>query len=150
MLRKCPIDRINEQQIGLARLQTRFQNSLPELPGIDFASYFIGLRTAQRKHRAGPNCVHEGVCDIDAMMKVETFAVEVTGWLADLKKLLNLWMMNIEIDRRGTAAQRTLADRKRQPVHDMNERNDSGSLASLHRFPDRAHLSPIGPDAAAA
>ncbi len=59
-------------------------------------------------------------------------------------------MVDVEIAGRRAAPERALADRQRQPVHDMNERDDARRLAAaLHRFADRADAAPIGADAAA-
>ena len=70
---------------------------------------------------------------------------------ADFEELLDLWVRDVEIAGRRTAAQAALADRERQRVHDADEGNDAAGLAvEADGFADAADIAPIGADAAAA
>ena len=110
----------------------------------------MGLRAAQAEHRAGAHRLHELVGDVDAVMEIETLAVEVARGLADFEELLDLRMVDVEIASRRAAPQRALADGKGQAVHHVNEGDDARRLAiALHGLADRAHLAPIRADAAA-
>src|SRR5262245_45711332 len=82
-------------------------------------------------------------------MEIEPLAVEIAGRFANFEEFLDLRMMDVEIDRGRAAPERALADREREAVHHMDERNDAGGLAAAHLFADRAHAAPIGADAAA-
>src|SRR5215510_11887620 len=101
------IDRIDEEEIGLAGLQSRLHDALPELTGVDLAHDRVGLRAAQREARALAHRLHECIGDVDAVMQIEALAVEIAGRLADLQELLDLRMMDVEIDRRRVAPPRT-------------------------------------------
>ena len=85
------------------------------------------------------------------MVEVQRLAVEVARGLADLEELLDLGVRDVEIAGGRAAAQRALADRERQAVHDPDERDDAAGLAvEADRLADAADIAPIGADAAAA
>src|SRR3546814_5997075 len=63
------------------------------------------------------------------MMQVQRLAIEVARRLADLQKLLDLRMGDIEITGCRAATQRALADRQRKRIHHADERNDAAGLA---------------------
>src|SRR3546814_3943639 len=85
------------------------------------------------------------------MMQVQRLAIEVARRLADLQKLLDLRMGDIEITGCRAAAQRALADRQRKRIHHADERNDAAGLAiEANRLTNAAHIAPIGADAAPA
>src|SRR5215470_11380297 len=150
MPRHRAIDAVDEQEIRLAGLQPRLEDALPQLARVYLAYGGAGLRAAQREFLAVAHRLHERVGDVDAVVQVEALAVEVARGLADLQELLDLRVVDVEIDCGRTAPQRALADRERQPVHHMDERNNAGGLArALYRLADRAHPAPVGADAAA-
>src|SRR3546814_1775348 len=71
--------------------------------------------------------------------------------LADLEKLLDLRVRDVEITGGRAAAQAALADREGQAVHHADEGNDAAGLAiEADRLADAADIAPIGADAAAA
>ncbi len=53
---------------------------------------------------------HELVGDVDAVVQVQRFAVEVAGRLADFEELLDFRVVDVEIAGRRPAAQRALAE----------------------------------------
>src|SRR3546814_3959954 len=61
--------------------------------------------------------LHEGVGQKDAMMQVQRLAIEVARRFANLQKLLDLRVGDIEITGRRAATQRALADRQRKRIH---------------------------------
>ena len=84
------------------------------------------------------------------MVQVQGLAVEVAGRLADLEKLLDLRMVDVEIHRRRSPAQRPLADGQGQAVHHPYEGDDARGLArTLDLLPDGPHATPVGADATA-
>src|SRR3546814_19735209 len=64
------------------------------------------------------------------MMQVQRLAIEVARRFANLQKLLDLRVGDIEITGRRAATQRALADRQRKRIHHAVERNLPGSAAS--------------------
>src|SRR3546814_21060399 len=85
------------------------------------------------------------------MMQVQRLAIEVARRLADLQKLLDLRMGDIEITGCRAATQRALADRQRKRIHHEDERNDAAGLAiQANRLTNASHIAPIGADAAPA
>jgi hypothetical protein len=92
------IDRVDEEQIGLAGVETGLENALPQLAGIDLANDLAALRALEREHRAGAHRLHEFVGDVDAVVKIEALAVEIAGSFADFEELLDLGMMAVEIE----------------------------------------------------
>src|SRR3546814_8354083 len=78
-------------------------------------------------------------------------AVEIARGLADLEKLLDLRVRDVEITGGRAAAQAALADREGQAVHHADEGNDAAGLAiEADRLANAADIAPIGADAAAA
>ena len=75
-------------------------------------------------------------------MEIEALAVEVARRLADFEELLDLRVVDVEIDGRRAAAQRALADRERQAVHHVDERDDAGGLAAPFTFSPMERTSP--------
>ena len=150
MLRHRTVHGVGEDQVGLASLQADLEDLLPQRPGIDLADNLLGLGRAQAEHRAVAHRLHELIRNADPVVQVQALAVEIAGRFADLEEFLDLRMVNVQIDGRRTAAQRTLADRQRQAVHHADEGDDAAGLArTLHLLADRAHAAPIGADAAA-
>src|SRR3546814_7268253 len=93
------------------------------------------------------------VCSSDlAVMQVQRLAVGVAaGRPAQFDELLDLRMIDREINGGAAAAQRTLADRQSQRIHDPDEGDDAGGFAVLpDLLADRAQVAPIAADAAAA
>ena len=150
MRRELVVGRVAEQQVGLAGLQPRLEDLLPQMARGQRAQRLAVLRAAQRERQVVAHRLHEFVGDADAVVQVQALAIEVARGFADLDELLDLRVMHVEIHGRRAAAQRALRDRQRQRIHDAHERNDSrGLAAALHRFADRAHAAPVGADAAA-
>ena len=84
------------------------------------------------------------------MVEVQCLAVEVARGFADLEELLDLRVGDVEVAGGRTAAERALADRKRQRVHHPDEGDDAAGLAvQSDRLADAAHRAPISADAAA-
>ena len=150
MLRHGAVHGVGKNQIGLAGLQANFQDLLPERPGIDLLDDLIGLGGPQAKEVAVAHGFHKGVGDRDAVMQVERLAIEVAGRFADFQEFFDLGMMDVEIDRRGPAPQRTLADGQGQAVHDPDEGDDAAGLTcALDLFTYGADPAPIGANTAA-
>ena len=85
------------------------------------------------------------------MVQVERLAVEVSASLADFKKLFDLGVRYVEIDRRRAATQAALRNGEGQAVHHADERDDAAGFAvQADRFANAAHAAPISADAAAA
>src|SRR3546814_15122351 len=82
------------------------------------------------------------------MMQVQRLAIEVARRLADLQKLLDRRMGDIEITGCRAATQRALADRQRKRIHQADERHDAAGLAiEAKRLTNAAHIAPISADA---
>ena len=77
MLGQRAVHRVDEQQIGLAGLQARFQDALPQLARIDLAQHLAGPSGCAARTSAVLHRVHEFVGDVDAVMQVQALAVEV-------------------------------------------------------------------------
>src|SRR3546814_12009050 len=77
--------------------------------------------------------LHEGVGQKDAMMQVQRLAIEVARRFANLQKLLDLRVGDIEITGRRAATQRALADRQRKRIHHADERNDAAGRSEERR-----------------
>src|SRR3546814_6882304 len=89
--------------------------------------------------------------DEDAVVQVERLAVEVARGFADLEKLLDLGMRDVEVAGGRAAAEAALRDREGERVHHADEGDDAAGLAvEADGFADAAHRPPIGADAAAA
>ena len=84
------------------------------------------------------------------MVEVERLPVEVARGLPDLEELLDLGVVDVEVDRRRTAAERALADGQGQAVHHADEGDDAAGLAgALDLLANGPDATPIGADAAA-
>ena len=85
-------------------------------------------------------------------MQVQRTAVRIaTGRAAQLDELLDLRVADRQVDCRGAAAQRALADGERQRVLHADEGDDAAGLAvAADRFPDGAQIAPVRTDATAA
>jgi len=84
-------------------------------------------------------------------VEIERLAVEIARGLADFEELLDFRVGDVEVAGGGATAQRALADRQRQRIHDADEGDDAAGLAiEADRFADAADLAPISADAAAA
>ena len=144
------VDGVDEQQIGLARLQAQIQDFLPDFARLNGAHHIVGLGADQVEVTIGPHGFHEVVGDVDAMMQVQALAVEIARGLADFKEFFDLRMVHVEINSRRAATQRTLRDRQRQGIHHANEGDDATGVAiGTDLFTDRADAAPIGADATA-
>ena len=142
---------IDEDDVGLAGGQPCFHQLGEQRAGIDFGALLASLRADQIELVAVAHRFHELVGDQHAMVQVQRLAVEIARRLADFEELLDLRVRHVEIDRRRTTAQATLADGERQAVHHPHERDDAAGLAvEADRLADAAHIAPIGADAAAA
>ncbi len=83
-------------------------------------------------------------------MEVQRLAVEVAARFADLEKLFDLGVCDVEIAGRRATPQRALADGEGEAVHHPHERDDAAGLSvEADRLADAAHIAPIGADAAA-
>ena len=143
---------IDEHQVGLAGLDARRQDADPQMPRRDLALHGAVLGADQRPFLVGLDGAHEGVGDQEPMVQVERLAVGIAaGRPADLDELLDLGMVDRQVDGRRAAAQRALADRERERIHDADEGHDTGGLA-VHAdlLADRPEIAPVGADAAAA
>src|SRR3546814_16797971 len=88
--------------------------------------------------------------DEDAVVEIERLAVEVARGFADLEKLLDLGMRDVEVAGGRAAAEAALRDREGERVHHADEGDDAAGLAvEADGFADAAHRAPIGADAAA-
>jgi hypothetical protein len=112
--RELPIGGVAEQQVGLAGLQPRLEDLLPELAGRQRSQHGAVARTAQLEGAVVAHGVHELVGDADTVVQVQALAVEIARRLADLDELLDFRVMHVEIHGGGTAAQRALRNRQRQ------------------------------------
>ncbi len=141
---------VGEQQVWLTSLHAQLKNFLPQFTSIDRPDNFLRLRTDQAVILVIFHRFHEVVGDVDTVMQIQGFPVEVAGRLADFEKLFDFRVVDINVTRGRATAQRTLADRQRQRIHDTNERDDSGGLTVLtNLLANRADIAPIGSDAAA-
>ena len=144
------VHRVDEDDVRLAGREAGLDQLLEQRAGIDLAALRPVLGAAQRELGAFAHGFHELVGDEHAVVQVERLAVEVARGFADLEELLDLRMRDVEVAGGRAAAQRTLADRQRQAVHDADERDDAAGLAvEPDRLADAAHAAPIGADAAA-
>ncbi len=151
MLRHRLVHVIDEDQVRLAGLDARRQDADPQRPRRKLALYGAVLRAHERPFLVVLDGAHEGVGDEKAVVQVGRLAVGIaTGRTADLDEFLDLGMVDREIDRRRSAAQRSLADRQGQRIHDADEGHDAGGLA-VHAdlLADRTEIAPIGADSAA-
>ena len=141
---------VDEDQVGLAGLDARRQDADPQVAGRDLALHRAVLGADQRPFLVVLDGAHEGVGDQQAMMEVERLAVGIAaGRAADFDEFLDLGMVDRQVAGGRTAAQRALADRQRQRVHDADERHHARGLA-VHAdlFADRTQVAPVGADAA--
>src|SRR3546814_4817685 len=96
-------------------------------------------------------CSSDLVGDEDAVVEIERLAVEVARGFADLEKLLDLGMRDVEVAGGRAVAEAALRDREGERVHHADEGDDAAGLAvEADGFADAAHRAPIGADAAAA
>src|SRR3546814_6599371 len=96
-------------------------------------------------------CSSDLVGDEDAVVEIERLAVEVARGFADLEKLLDLGMRDVEVAGGRAAAEAALRDREGERVHHADDGDDAAGLAvEADGFADAAHRAPIGADAAAA
>ncbi len=118
--------------------------------GVGHPDDFAVLGRAQGELGAVAHAFHELVGDVDAVVEVETLAVEVAAGLTDFEEFFDFGVMDVQVNGGRAAAERALADRQRQGIHNPDERNDPGGLAILaDLFADRADRAPIGADPAA-
>ena len=141
---------VGEEEVWLARLDTQLEDFLPELACVHSLDDFAGLRREKLELAIVTDSFHEGVCDVQAVVQVERFTVEVTGSLTDFEEFLDFRVVDVQIARRRTATQRALADCQCQGVHHADEWDNAGGLTVLTDFfADRTYAAPICADAAA-
>ncbi len=114
MLGHHAVHRVVEHDIGLAGRETGLDQLLEETARIDRGAHRLVLGRAQVEFAAVAHRAHELVGDQHAMVEIERLAVEVAARLADLEKLLDLRVRDVEITGGRAASQRALADRQRQ------------------------------------
>ena len=112
--RHLAVHRVREDQIGLAGLHADVEQLGPQRAGVDGLQDFAVLGRLQVEGGADLHRLHELVGDVDAVVEVQGLAVEVARGFADLKELLDLRVMDVQIDGGRTATQRALRNRQGQ------------------------------------
>src|SRR3546814_15250653 len=71
--------------------------------------------------------------DEDAVVEIERLAVEVARGFADLEKLLDLGMRDVEVAGGRAAAEAALRDREGERVHHADEGDDAAGRSEERR-----------------
>ena len=143
---------IGEDEIRLAGLNARSEEFDPEAAGGDASGCGSVAGASECPEFVLFHGAHEGVGDSDAVVEVRRFAVRIAACgTAHLNEFLDFGMIDGEVDGGGSASEGALTDGECEGVHHADEGYDSGGFAvEPDFFAERAEVSPVGADAAAA
>src|SRR3546814_8447435 len=108
MLGHHAVHLVDEDDVGLAGREARFDELLEQAARVDGAADALVLGAAEVELGAVADGFHELVGDEDAVVQVERLAIEVARGFADLEKLLDLGMRDVERSEEHTSELQSL------------------------------------------